>query len=119
MHTQHPCAARRARLRGAAEAAEDIHQLGVGRGHGRGQQAGGAVAGVQARHGVDGVAAVHHVRAAAAVHMQIDKAGQDIGGVIERGIGGLPDDAGDPALFGLDPAEDPALGRQDIAADGE
>jgi hypothetical protein len=48
------------------------------RGHGGGQQAGGAVAGVQAAITCGRVAAFHHVAAGAAVHVQVDEAGQDV-----------------------------------------
>ena len=94
--------------------------LGQRRGHGGGQQRGGAVAGVQARDALDGVAGLHGVGAAAAVHVQVDEAGQHDAGAAVAHAGRrhrFAVHAHDAAAVVLEHAAHEALRREDVALD--
>jgi hypothetical protein len=119
MHAQHARAARRALARDVAQSRDHVHQFVARRGHGGGEQAGGAVARMGASDRFDGVARFHHVGAAAAVHMQVDEARQDVGRVVLRRIGGLALDRRDASVFERQRAVDPAIRGENVSAQHE
>ncbi|MNL16873.1 hypothetical protein D3C87_1379320 [compost metagenome] len=93
---------------------QDAGDLGARRGHGGGQQRGGAETHVGSGDGLEGAGAFHDVFATAAVDVQIDETRQQIRQVIVGRIAGHAFDRHDFAVFVDQPAANPAAGGKDV-----
>ena len=112
VHAQDPGGAGGALPGVMAQLPQYLADFRAGRGHGGGQQRGGAEAQVGAGDGLEGRAALHDVLAAATVYMQVDEAGQQVGQVVVGRVAGAAIDGGHLALAMDQVAADPALRRE-------